>query len=180
MYLSYTAIQSHDPHGMKVMGRRATHRVHPRVQRTIGYNVCKNTEQEKTPTLVSKATVAPKPLQNKIVQKLTKSQQVIKKQVKPANFSVKFSKPITPIKYNNKQTTIVSEDNSQVTSRSPLFISDQPVAVMGVNFWMEAGRARTDEEKQQREAGFSKHAFNQYASDRLGYFRDIPDTRHAL
>ena len=57
------------------------------------------------------------------------------KQVKPANFSIKFSKPITPIKYNNKQTTIVSEDNSQVTSRSQLVISDQPVAVMGVIIW---------------------------------------------
>ena len=50
---------------------------------------------------------------------------------------------------------------------------------MGVNFWMEAGRAHTDEEKQQCEAGFSRNAFNQYASDRLGYFRDIPDTRHS-
>ena len=52
---------------MKVIGRRATHRLHPRVQRTIGYNVHKNTEQ-KTPILVSKTTVAPKLLQNKIVQ----------------------------------------------------------------------------------------------------------------
>ena len=45
---------------MKVIGRKATHRVHPHVQGTIGYN--------KDITLVSKTTVAPKPLQNKIVQ----------------------------------------------------------------------------------------------------------------
>ena len=53
---------------MKVIGRRATHRVHPCVQHTVGYNICKNTEQEKIPTSVSKATVAPKRQQNKIIQ----------------------------------------------------------------------------------------------------------------
>ena len=50
---------------------------------------------------------------------------------------------------------------------------------MGVNVWMEAGRAHTDKEKKQHEAGFSSHAFNHYASDRLGYFGEIRDTRHS-
>ena len=176
--MSYTTIHTHDPEGMKIIGRRTT-RIYPHVQHNIRHTVHKNTAQEKQTTAVTKATVVAKP-RHKIVKKLSKDQQVMK-QVKPANFSAKFSKPITSIKYKNKQSNIVmSEANSQVTSRPPPFISDQPVAVMGINFWMEAGRTRTDEEKQQSEEGFSRHAFNQYASDRLGYFRDIPDTRHTL
>lgn len=173
MYMSYITIHTHDP---KIIGRRST-RIYPHVQRNIKHTVRKNNAQERQS---AKATVMGKPRQDKMVQKLTKSQQLMK-QVKPSNFTAKFSKPITSINYKNKQSNIVvSEDHSQLTSRPPLFITDQPVAIMGINFWMEAGRTRTDEEKQLSEMGFSRHAFNQYASDRLGYFRDIPDTRHTL
>ena len=181
LYISFTATHSHTGHRVKVVDiqRRATDTLQ-RVQRTIGYKAHRN---EKSPTPVTKATDVAKSRQSKMLKsynKKLKTQQV--KQKKPTvvtTLNMKFSTP--PISVS-KQTNSVSEavtDKGQI-SRSPLFISDRPVAVMGVDFWMEAGRTRTDEDKQQKEAGFTRHAFNQYASDRLGYFREIPDTRHAL
>ena len=67
----------------------------------------------------------------------------------------------------------------QSTSRQ-LFISDKPIEVKDFLSWKEAGKTRTAEEEQLSKDGFTRHAFNQYASDRLGYFRVIPDTRHTL
>lgn len=180
--MSYTTTHTEDDHWVKVedINRRATSRVHPpRVQRTIGH---KSLQQEKSsPTIsVTMATDTTKQRQSKVAKVVARNRHLVK-QLKPANFSDKISNPMSSIRYKDKKNMPMSEvtDKSQV-SRPPLFISDQPVAVMGVNFWMEAGRTRTDEEKQQSEAGFTRHAFNQYASDRLGYFREIPDTRHAL
>ena len=189
LYITYTTTHSHSAHRVKVadIQRRATDTLQ-RARRTIGYKTHRNPHQEKlSPSAsVTKATDVAKSRQSKMLKsynKKLKSQQV-KQQMKPtvATLSMKFSTPSVSVSYKSKQTISVSEvvtDKSQI-SRSPLFVSDQPVAVMGVDFWMEAGRTRTDEEKQQKEAGFTRHAFNQYASDRLGYFREIPDTRYAL
>ena len=180
LYITYTATHSHTGHHKVKMAdiqRRATDTLQ-HAQRTIGYKIYRNTHQEKLSS-VTKATVAAKSRQSKMLKKL-KNQQV--KQTKPAaTLSMKFSTPSASVSYKSKQTISESKvtDKSQI-SRAPLFISDRPVAVMGVDFWMEAGRTRTDEDKQQKEEGFNRHAFNQYASDRLGYFRDISDTRHTL
>ena len=186
LYITYTTTHSHNAHRVKVadIQRRATDTLQ-HARRTIGYKIHRNPRQEKlSPSAsVTKATDVAKSKILKSYNKKLKSQQV-KQQMKPtvATLSMKFSTPSVSVSYKSKQTISVSEvvtDKSQI-SRSPLFVSDRPVAVMGVDFWMEAGRTRTDEEKQQKEAGFTRHAFNQYASDRLGYFREIPDTRHAL
>lgn len=67
----------------------------------------------------------------------------------------------------------------QPTSRQ-LFISDKPIVVKNFLSWKEAEKTYTFEEEQESKDGFTRHAFNQYASDRLGYFREIPDTRHTL
>ena len=182
LYISYTATHLHAGRRVKVVDiqRRATDTLQ-RAQRTIGFKTHRN---EKLPAPVTKDTVVVKSRQSKMLKshnKKLKTQQ-IRQTKQPAAvdiLNIKFS--TSPVSVS-KQTNSVSEgvtDKGQ-TSRPPLFISDRPVAVMGVDFWMEAGRTRTDEEKQQKEAGFTRHAFNQYASDRLGYFREIPDTRHAL
>ena len=42
----------------------------------------------------------------------------------------------------------------------------------------ELGLIRTIEEKKEREEGYKKHAFNALISKRLGYHREVPDTRH--
>jgi len=68
----------------------------------------------------------------------------------------------------------------QTTSRAPLFISDKPVDVKGVLSWKEAMETHNAQEEQEDKDGFNRHAFNQFASDKLGYFREIPDTRHSL
>jgi len=68
----------------------------------------------------------------------------------------------------------------QLTSRAPLFISDKPVDVKGVLSWKEAMKTHNVQEEQEDKDGFNRHAFNQFASDKLGYFREIPDTRHTL
>ena len=164
------------------INRRAINRMHPRVQRTIGHNVRNNLQQQKSSptTPVTMVTDTSKARQSKMIQKLTKNKQVMK-QPKPSNFSVKFGKPVTSIRYKSKDIPVSEEVRVKSQfSRPPLFISDHLVAVMGVDFWMEAGMTRSEEEKQQSEAGFTRHAFNQFASDRLGYFREIPDTRHNL
>ena len=148
-------------------------------RRAIDYKSYRILQKEKPlpPPSVTNAANSSKSRQSKISQKL-KSQQI--KHIKTATpaLGVKF-KPWTSVSYKTEQTVSVSVNKLQ-TSRSPLFINEQPVAVMGVDFWMEAGRTSSDEDRRQKEAGFTRHAFNQYASDRLGYFRDIPDTRHNL
>jgi len=68
----------------------------------------------------------------------------------------------------------------QSTTHHQLFISDKPIIVKNFLSWKEAGKTNNFEEEQESKDGFTRHAFNQYASDRLGYFRDIPDTRHTL
>jgi len=82
---------------------------------------------------------------------------------------------------NNRIIPLQSETTvrQQSTSRH-LFISDAPIVVKDFMSWKEAGKTNTFDEEQQSKDGFTRHAFNQYASDRLGYFRDIPDTRHTL
>ena len=37
-----------------------------------------------------------------------------------------------------------------------------------------------EEKKQEKSAGYNRHAFNQQESDRIGDYRDIPDSRHRL
>jgi len=148
--------------------------------------VQKNPQQGKlsVTTPVVMVTDSAKQQQSKLYHWL-KTKQL--KQIKPANFSVKFgavNKSTPFIDYNAKDKHLTSDKvtvhvSESVISRS-LFISDQPVVVKNVNFWMEAGKTHNEEDKQQKEAGFARHAFNQYASDRLGYFREIPDTRHTL
>ena len=82
---------------------------------------------------------------------------------------------------NNRIIPIQRKETAQPRSPSrQLFISDKPVVVKNFLSWKEAEKTRTSEEEQQSKDGFARHAFNQYASDRLGYFRDIPDTRHTL
>lgn len=166
--------------------RSVLNRMHSRLQRTIIHDknvVRKNPQQKKlsVTTPVVKVTDTAKSQQSKLSHWLKKHQG---KQMKPTNFSVKFgavdnSKPSIDYKSKQKVSVLDQVVNESVISRS-LFISDQPVVVKNVNFWMEAGKTRSDEERQQSEAGFARHAFNQYASDRLGYFREIPDTRHTL
>ena len=186
IYITYTTTHSHAPavvaSSSKVkfadIQRKATDTMQ-HARRTIGYKSNRNQQVEKSLPLtsVTKTTNKTKSRQNKMSQKLKSQQIKLIKAATPA-LGVKF-KSWTSVSYKTEQTVSVSITSSQ-TSRSPLFISEQPVAVMGVNFWMEAGRTSSDEERRQKEAGFTRHAFNQYASDRLGYFRDIPDTRHNL
>ena len=82
---------------------------------------------------------------------------------------------------NNRIVVVESKTKArqQPTSRQ-LFISDKPIVVKDFLSWKEAGQTYTIEDEQESKDGFTRHAFNQYASDRLGYFRDIPDTRHTL
>ena len=82
---------------------------------------------------------------------------------------------------NNRIVLVESETTAQQqpTSRQ-LFISDKPIVVKDFLSWKEAGQTYTIEDEEESKDGFTRHAFNQYASDRLGYFRDIPDTRHTL
>ena len=82
---------------------------------------------------------------------------------------------------NNRIVLVQSEATARQkpTSRQ-LFISDKPIVVKDFLSWKEAQQTFTVEEEQESKDGFTRHAFNQYASDRLGYFRDIPDTRHTL
>lgn len=42
----------------------------------------------------------------------------------------------------------------------------------------ELGLIKTLEDKKLREEGYRKHAFNALVSERIGYHREIPDTRH--
>ena len=83
--------------------------------------------------------------------------------------------------HNNRIIPIQRKETVQQQSPSrQLFISDKPVVVKNFLSWKEAEKTRTAEEERQSKDGFARHAFNQYASDRLGYFREIPDTRHTL
>ena len=183
IYITYTTTHSHTPavvaSSNKVkfadIQRKATDTMQ-HARPTIGYK-SKQVEKSSPLTSVTNTTNKTKSQQNRMSQKLKSQQIKLIKAATPA-LGVKF-KSWTSVSYKTEQTVSVSITSSQ-TSRSPLFISEQPVAVMSVNFWMEAGRTSSDEERQQKEAGFTRHAFNQYASDRLGYFRDIPDTRHNL
>lgn len=42
------------------------------------------------------------------------------------------------------------------------------------------GMVRTPEDQKLRDEGYKVHAFNVLVSQRLGYHRDLPDTRHKL
>ena len=42
------------------------------------------------------------------------------------------------------------------------------------------GLVRTEDEVMKREEGYKKFAFNLLVSDRIGYYRSIPDTRNKL
>ena len=88
-------------------------------------------------------------------------------------------------KENNRILSVADETGDvtvvkQLTTRPPLFISDKPIDVKGVLSWKEAMKTHNAQEEKEDKDGFNRHAFNQYASDRLGYFREIPDTRHNL
>lgn len=169
--MTNNATQSHTTgRRMKIeeINRRLTDDLHSHVKRNIGR---KNMQKEKSSPTVTKATDAVKLWRNKM-----KKNQLPVKQRKIANFTMKFGNPATP----SKDVPMSKVTEKLQSSQPQLFISDQPITVMDVNFWMEAEKTRTEEERKQNEAGFARHAFNQYASDRLGYFREIPDTRHAL
>ena len=89
------------------------------------------------------------------------------------------------VKESNRLVTTTDDSSNinvvkQSTSRAPLFISDKPIDVKGVLSWKEAMKTHNALEEREDKDGFNRHAFNQYASDKLGYFREIPDTRHTL
>lgn len=94
-----------------------------------------------------------------------------------------LSEKIQAIKSNridfSSETTSETTVQQEQTSRQ-LFISDKPTVVKTLMSWKEAGKTNTFEEEEENKDGFARHAFNQYASDRLGYFREIPDARHSL
>lgn len=39
------------------------------------------------------------------------------------------------------------------------------------------GLIRNEEDVERREMGYSQHAFNELVSERIGFFREVPDTR---
>lgn len=81
---------------------------------------------------------------------------------------------------SNRIVSMQSKSVQQPTTHRQLFISDMPIVVKDSLSWKKAGKTNNFEEEQESKDGFARHAFNQYASDRLGYFREIPDTRHTL
>ena len=96
---------------------------------------------------------------------------LVRKEDEPHDQAIRSNR-IIPLQ---SETTV----RQQSTSRQ-LFVSDEPIVVKDFMSWKEAGKTNTLDEEEQSKDGFTRHAFNQYASDRLGYFRDIPDTRHTL
>lgn len=99
-------------------------------------------------------------------------------QKQPIRFDDVLSKHMQAIESNR----IIPLQNEAIIHQRhrQLFISDKPIVIKGVLSWKEAQKTDTAEEEEESKEGFARHAFNQYASDRLGYFRDIPDTRHTL
>ena len=89
-----------------------------------------------------------------------------------------LSKQIQSINSNRIIPTQREETVQQQSPSRQLFISDKPIVVKNFLSWKEAEKTHNAEEERQSKDGFARHAFNQYASDRLGYFREIPDTRH--
>jgi len=114
-------------------------------------------------TDISEGTTTAAPKQNKLPQ------------LKMKNPKFSFGKESNRLVTIDGNTVI-----KQLTSRAPLFISDKPVDVKGVLSWKEAMKTHNAQEEQEDKDGFNRHAFNQFASDKLGYFREIPDTRHTL
>ena len=165
---------------------RATNKLIPRLQRTVvRHHARKHVQQaeEKSShtTELVKTTNSSKPRQSKMALRyLLKKNQITPSDSFSLQLLTTTDKPSPSVKYKSKQSVSEVTVNKLQSSRPPLFISDQPVVVRGVSHWVEAGRTQNEQEKRQSEAGFARHAFNQYASDRLGYFREIPDTRHTL
>lgn len=48
-----------------------------------------------------------------------------------------------------------------------------------IKFSSELGMSLNECDQELRDLGYQKHAFNMLISDRLGYHRDVPDTRNA-
>lgn len=81
---------------------------------------------------------------------------------------------------NNQIVNVQTKATVHHPTTRQLFISDGPVVVKDFLSWKKAGETHSFTEQQESKNGFARHAFNQYASDRLGYFRDVPDARHTL
>ena len=148
--------------------RWETHRRHTRLQHDSDKAILYKRRQMKRVTIATKVQLSTESSSPKTSQR----QAVRHDDIQSESIQAIRNNRIVPIQ---RETTA----RQQSTSRQ-LFISDKPIVVKDFLSWKKAEEIYTIEDEQESKDGFTRHAFNQYASDRLGYFRDIPDTRHTL
>ena len=196
IYITYNSIQLHGDHvalraavpPSEEIERWSTNKRHTRLQHGTAKEMMHNRLRQ-----VKRATTS----------SLSESQQnkklsLQKTQQQPIRFDDVLSEQRQPIRLESEQiqsirsnrivtvereatvVTIQKQQQQQRPTSRQLFISDKPTVVKDFLSWKEAGETHTFEEEQESKDGFARHAFNQYASDRLGYFRELPDTRHTL
>ena len=128
--------------------------------------------------LSSQATPERKTFDDVLNEKMEaiKSNRIVERQI----FDDTLNENMQAIKSNRIVLPTETTIDQQQASHRQLFISDKPIVVKDLLYWKEAEKTHSFLEEQESKDGFTNHAFNQFASDRLGYFRKIPDTRHTL
>jgi len=121
----------------------------------------------------------PNSLVHEKVQRRRGGDQVVRNNVVKVDEDPEPSKSVWRQKFQDliKEKDVIGYKNSKSLVKS-LKSKVHPIGDDGNLLDGSLGVIKTLEEKKLREEGYTKHAFNALMSEKLGFHREIPDTRH--